>query len=107
MSSTDIKSVGKVHPNLKAHIVQKVVEHVWSTHLSTFTCSNQMLAFVNWKYKAVVHDCYTIHTFASFFFISFHLIFFLCIFKLFFFLSADNIFEEGATVLTFDIVMLV
>jgi len=47
LSSTDIKSVGKVHPNLKVYIVQKVAEHVWSTHLSTFTWSNQMLAFVN------------------------------------------------------------
>jgi len=28
LSSTDIKSVGKVHPNLKVHVVQKVEEHV-------------------------------------------------------------------------------
>jgi len=42
LSSIDIKSVGKIHLNLKMHIVQKVEEHVWSTHLSTFTCNNQM-----------------------------------------------------------------
>jgi len=83
LSSTDIKSVGKVQPNLKVHVVQKVEEHVWSTRLSTFTCINQMLAFVNWKCKG--SGLWLLHcSFASFYFISFCLIFFLLFLNCFF-----------------------
>lgn len=75
-------SVGKVHPKLKVHVVQKV-GHLWSTHLSMFTWNK----FVNWKYRSngpwLLHCTYIF----QFIFISSSLIFFLCFFKLFFHVS--------------------